>query len=118
MTDFKIPASGLVYVTVHLDFGYKITPGFTPDGGLNAYLGTTKTISNNNAYAFSYTNGVPHSATVTNVNDFKKIPGFGGIVTDGTNPLMGVTVTVNVGGTSYSTMTNDDGFFLIRYKTG
>jgi hypothetical protein len=114
LTNIKIPSSGLVYVTVHLDFGYKITPGFTPDGGLNAYLNAKKIIPNNNPYMFSYANGVTHSATVSNVNDFKKIAGFGGIVTD--SP--GVKVTVKVGGNTYTTTTNDDGFYLIPYKTG
>jgi hypothetical protein len=116
LTDIVIPSSGLVYVTVHLDFGYKITTGFTPDGGLNAYLGTTKTIPNNNKYVFSYANG--GTATVSNVNDFKKIPGFGGIVTNGGNPVSGVTVTVTVGGNKLTGITNADGFYMITYKTG
>jgi hypothetical protein len=121
LTDFEIPSSGLVYVTVHLDFGYKNkdTPSFTPDGGLNAYIGTTKTIPNKNPYTFSYTDGGTHPATVSNVNEFKKIPGFGGVVTDGSNnPLSGVTVTVKVNGVTSTTTTNADGFYLINYKTG
>jgi phosphatidate phosphatase APP1 len=33
-------------------------------------------------------------------------------------PLPGVTVTVIVGGHTYTTTTNADGFYLINYKTG
>ncbi|MEM2130285.1 MAG: Ig-like domain-containing protein, partial [Candidatus Bathyarchaeia archaeon] len=120
LTDIEIPSTGLVYVTVHLDFGYKITPGWTPDGGLNAYLNDVKKIPNNDQYEFSYAVGsLSYKATVSNVNEFKKIPGFGGIVADSDgNGISGVTITVTVNGKTYTTITNDDGFYLIAYKTG
>lgn len=53
------------------------------------------------------------------MNEFKKISGFGGIVTTGwRNPAVGVTVTVTLDGTTYTATTNADDFYLITYKTG
>jgi hypothetical protein len=114
----EVPSTGLVYVAIHLDYGLKgIPPNYKPDASYNAYdtTLTTKLIPNGESYKFSYSG---HETSVSNVNDFKKIPGFGGLIQSGGFPVVGVTVTVTIGSTPYSATTNSDGFYLINYKTG
>ena len=114
----EVPSTGLVYVAIHLDYGLKgIPPNYKPDASYNAYdtTLTTKLIPNGESYKFSYSG---HETSVSNVNDFKKIPGFGGLIQSGGIAQVGVTVTVTIGSTTYSATTNSDGFYLINYKTG
>jgi hypothetical protein len=114
----EVPSTGLVYVAIHLDYGLKgIPPNYKPDASYNAYDTTlvTKLIPNGESYKFSYSG---HETSVSNVNDFKKIPGFGGLIQSGGIAQVGVTVTVTIGSTTYSATTNSDGFYLINYKTG
>ena len=54
-----------------------------------------------------------------NANNFKKVSGFGGVVTNSYgDPAIGVTVTVNVGGATLKATTDSNGFYMITYKTG
>jgi len=124
-----VPDTGLLYVAVHLDYGLKGTEGYSPDYSFNAWNEalTTMLIPNGDSYVFSYGSSPLLETTVSNINDFKKIPGFGGIITDADgDPIEGVTVTITVyeiKGKKLVTVTltattDADGCYLIPYKTG
>ena len=125
-----IPASGLVYVTVHLDFGYKGTSGWSnPASTSNAACTISVTssyplcspngtpINNLSSYTFSSSSG--GTQTVQNENVFKRDPGFAGIILDkyGT-PVAGLTVNIyDPKGKLLATVTTDqNGFYNYQYK--
>ncbi|MEM2130862.1 MAG: carboxypeptidase-like regulatory domain-containing protein [Candidatus Bathyarchaeia archaeon] len=119
-----VPDSGLVYVTVHLDYGLKKTVGYTPDGDKNAQHSTTP-ITNGGSYAFSYatfdgsTETQIDTQTIKNENVFKRDPGFAGIVTDSSgNPIQGVEVKIyGPDGKLLATVcTDEDGWYFFNYK--
>ncbi|MHA2064668.1 MAG: DUF7507 domain-containing protein, partial [Candidatus Thorarchaeota archaeon] len=122
----QFPSTGLIYVTIHLDYGLKGTLGYQKNANDDAVDALTQTIiiQNYGDYAFSYTGTSLHSIvedtqTVQNENTFKRNPGFGGLVTDEFgNPIEGYTVIVydpdgNIIGEA---VTDEDGFWFIYYK--
>ncbi len=123
----QIPSSGLVYVTIHLNYGLKGTIGYGNDlnnDAVNATSGVVL-IPNLEAYSFSQTgsstNGIHLSATVTvqSENVFKKDPGIAGLVLDqnGT-PVPGVMVQIydSSGHLLAAVYTDKDGWYMWSYK--
>ncbi|HMP81615.1 MAG TPA: DUF4082 domain-containing protein [Verrucomicrobiota bacterium] len=74
----KIPASGVLYVTVHLDFGLKRTTGYQTNGvgdALDCATGTKAVVPNHNEYVFSVGGAFTGSASIKNYNEFKQNSG-------------------------------------------
>ncbi len=112
---------GFLYVTVHLDYDLKGTTGYIPNfnnDALDATDEVTVLIPNLNDYTFSVSSSQNDSRTIQNANDFKKIPGFGGLVTDGVgDPVAGATVVITLEGEELGQATTDaDGWYMFVYK--
>jgi hypothetical protein len=112
---------GFLYVTVHLDYGLKGTTGYIPNfnnDALDAADGLTVLIPNLDDYTFSVSGSQNDSRTIQNSNDFKKIPGFGGLVLDGVgDPVAGATVEITLNGAWLANATTDgDGWYMFVYK--
>jgi uncharacterized repeat protein (TIGR01451 family) len=117
----KVPASGLVYVTIHLDYGLKGTVGYGRNSNEDAINPDTLEvlIPNYDDYEFSVSGDLEDTQVVENENTFKRNPGFGGIVTDGVGtPIEGYIVKVydSYGNLLGSALTDEDGFYFIYYK--
>jgi hypothetical protein len=124
----KIPASGTLAVTIHLDFGLKATKEWTPVSGAAVGSGTLAGVQLDpcEAYAFSFADdglGIDDEQVVHSVNTFKKNAGFGASIvlkSDlGGGPLKGVkfeawnsTGTTKIG----EGYTDADGAGMISYK--
>jgi hypothetical protein len=88
--------------------------------------GETQLTSPQEYFFFSVSGGVIDAATPESINNFKKIPGFGGVVEtlgdSGGNgagdPLPGMTVEIWKTPTSIlgSVVTDDNGVYLFEYK--
>ncbi|UCE74366.1 MAG: DUF11 domain-containing protein, partial [Methanomassiliicoccales archaeon] len=122
----QIPSTGLVYVTIHLDYGLKGTVGYQKNWNDDAIDPDTYEVlvPNLDDYKFSYegtsiNSTIKDAQTVQNENTFKRNPGFGGIVTDefGT-PIEGYIVRVydSDGNLIGETVTDEDGYWFIYYK--
>jgi len=120
--DIPVPDSGLVYVRIHLDYGWKKHTGYNvgtanlADNSVNTY-----DIPNLYSYIFQYTiSGVtqPGSPTIQNINIFKNDPGFFGIVTVSGEPVQGVKITIkdSAGRTLGTATTDENGYYLFYYK--
>jgi hypothetical protein len=118
-----VPDSGLVYVTIHLDFGLKKQSGYTTDGN-NAATNTVDagyTIPNLDEYVFTYYIGLteqPNPPTINNINIFKNDPGFFGIVTIDGEPVEGATITIrdSAGNIIGTATTDENGYYFFYYK--
>jgi Carboxypeptidase regulatory-like domain len=114
-----LPSSGLIFVTVHLDFALKGTTGWA-QGSSNSAVNTelSTTISDGQSYDISVSGTQTASATVYSTNVFKHDPGIAGIVLDSNgNPVQGVSVTVTgPNGFTCTTTTDQDGFYACVFK--
>jgi len=124
-----IPSTGLVYVTIHLDYGLKGTTQWVKDiatfPATNSALpgtssGWTVTINNPQSYAFSFVDGTPGSTTPTSVNVWKLNSGFAGAITNGftEQPMSGVTAKIydSNGNLLGITTTDLNGIYNLAYK--
>jgi hypothetical protein len=105
--------SGPVYITIHLDYGYKKTLGGLKGDSNNAL------IQDLTDYTFSVSGPLTDSDTVENRNVFKRDPGFAGIVTDSEGaPVAGVKVQIyGPDGKLLATVyTDKDGWYFYNYK--
>jgi hypothetical protein len=112
---------GFLYVTVHLDYGLKGTTGYIPNANndaLDVDDEVTVLIPNLGDYTFAVSGSQNDSRAIQNSNDFKKIPGFGGLVLDGVeDPVAGATVDITLNDAPLSTATTDeDGWYMFVYK--
>ena len=130
-----VPASGLAYVTIHLDYGLKKVTGWQQgsngttaqgpdtnlDGTLDGLGGGPIFIASPQPYGFAFSaGGNTHTSTPSSCNKFKKNPGVSGNVNaalDG-NPVPNVRVQLlSPTGTVIATTTSDrDGFYVFSYK--
>jgi hypothetical protein len=129
----EIPASGQLYITIHLDYGFKKTTGW---GKVDADADTEvddacstgstlpcagHTILHPQIYDFSASSD-PSIQTVQSLNRFKRDPGFAGVVNQATpygeEPLAGVVVQIfgPTGNLVGATITDEDGVYLFVYK--
>jgi hypothetical protein len=132
-----VPASGVVYVTIHLDYDLKRTVGWSRstdglDTGINGSTPPAPTggeihITSPQEYVFfSVSGSVTDEAKPQSINNFKKIPGFAGVVetlgdADGNgagDPLSGMTVEVRSpsGSLLGTAVTDEDGVYFFEYK--
>jgi hypothetical protein len=119
-----VPASGIVYLNIHLDYGLKGTTGYGADASLNATVCGTNTIAIPNTMQFTFgatTNGLPFDAdAVTSCNSFKKNPGVGGLVQSGSSSdgVLGANAVLKdaKGSVIVSGVTDDDGWYICNYK--
>jgi hypothetical protein len=136
----KVPSTGLVYVTIHLDHGFKQTAGWMPvavngddkppfkalnPGGAGGppCVPAGALLDDHQGYNFSFDNGVtiPIDDQIANsVNDFKKNKGVAGLTLLASNgsPVSGVHVKLTgpVGFVPMYAVTDDIGYFTFEYK--
>jgi hypothetical protein len=122
-----VPATGFVYVNLHLDYGFKGQGNFQKKligSDANAVkcsnVGVT-VVPDHRAYTFGVTGHQVGSDFITNINEFKKDPpGVAGLCQflGSQDPVMGATLTLKkANGSLAGTATSDmDGFYLINYK--
>ncbi len=120
-----VPASGLVYVTIHLDYGLKGTTGWLKGVAQGSSFQATNSglglaLNNGQSYAFSVSGSESFTTSVTSSNVFKKDPGIAGVITKLANdsPIIGATVKVydNNGMLLGITTTDQNGVYLYFYK--
>jgi hypothetical protein len=120
-----IPASGFVYIAVHLDYGFKhVLSSCYPDSkttlNVTCELPAGTLINNHDSYTFSFSNGQSGSATVENENVVKNDPGIAGLVTQAVSndPVAGAKVEIyNGSGSKVATVYTDaDGWYQWTYK--
>jgi hypothetical protein len=124
----KVPSTGLMYITIHLEYGLKGTMGWSK--------GTNDTAVNNSGYPpisspqtyslFSFANGDQYDmGPYTSINVFKKNPGIGGQslqkLADGSqgDPLKGKKIEIYQGtGKSpvATVLTDEDGYYMWQFK--
>ena len=75
-------------------------------------------IPNLNDYTFSVSGSQNDSRTIQNANDFKRIPGFGGLVQEiDEDPVPDATIEITLDGAPLGTATTDeDGWYMFVYK--
>jgi uncharacterized repeat protein (TIGR01451 family) len=126
-----LPTTGFMYINIHLDYGLEKLNGWVKSGSNANYNLTINptmpkvNIINNTPHTF--TSSIAGSTdSIFNVNEFKKVKGFGGLVmiktglVDGVpayQGLLGARVELrNPAGTVIETMTADaDGWYLSNY---
>lgn len=127
----EVPAElGFQYINIHLDYGLEKTDGWLMRGANATSDGTGRnpapaglSINDNTAHTFkAYADGVliPGSTdTVRNLNEFKQIRGFGGLVqyAGSLDGVVGAQVQlIGSNGSVIETMTTDgDGWYLSNY---
>jgi hypothetical protein len=132
----NIPATGLLYVTIHLDYGLKDTGGYSkatdsagcapnPDGddidAISSGTGSNPgahNICDGQGYTFSFTDGDSGSTTVSQRNVMKKNPGVGGLaLKPDKTAVAGAQADVYIAGKKAGTVTTDeDGWYMWTYK--
>ena len=130
-----VPATGFVYVTIHLDYSLKKTSSWKPTGtstenpvtGLflpdmrNGLGSGPVTIHGLEAYHFEYTVGGDTAFTnPASINEVKKFAGFMGFVTNAANgnPMKNVKIQIRnpLGLTLATLYTDSDGYYMLAYK--
>jgi len=120
-----VPASGFVYLNVHLDYGPKGTTGYTKGGTLNNdAVSCTNTaavlIPDMQNYAFSLGGTISGSSTISSCNAFKKNPGVGGLLTSTTTtyevPGAAAVLKDAKGAALVNALTDEDGWYILSYK--
>jgi hypothetical protein len=129
-----VPASGVAYVTIHLDYGLKKTSGWKPTGILtnNPVTNTSLpdmrngsgtgplTIHGYEVYSFSRKVGdAMVASSCSSYNEVKKFAGFLGFVDDTEgDPVEGARVVIyNPKGQVLATLYTDaDGYYMYAYK--
>jgi hypothetical protein len=115
-----VQESGLVYVTIHLDYGLKGTGGYQKGDNDDANNEDPEyDIPNYGDYEFSVSGDMEDTQVIQNMNRFKHNPGFGGLVTDEFgDPIEGYTVRVfdSESNEIGNATTDEDGFYIIYYK--
>jgi hypothetical protein len=93
-----VPATGFVYLNMHLDYGLKKTTGYAKGGpsGNDAIDPTTLRvlIPDRGTYSFAFSDGnEAASDSLCNINVFKKVPGVGVMSTQRTTTYDGLPTT-------------------------
>jgi len=130
-----VPSTGLLYVTIHLDYGLKKVTGWQQatngttaqgpdtnlDGTLDGLGGGPIFIDSPEPYDFGFSAGGPtHTSTPASCNKFKKNPGVHGITTKATDgdpvPNLRVQLIGPTGVRVATTTTDSDGAYRFAYK--
>ena len=121
MIEGEIPITGLYYLNIHLDYGFKKFSGFiNADGDA---VSDDERIDDNIGYDFAVLCDVEGTITdggdtVTNDNDFKKFRGIVVLVVeDDDTPISGQTINLKDGSEVLgSGITDDNGLVFIEFK--
>jgi hypothetical protein len=120
-----MPDTGQLAVTIHLDYGLKRSANWSKLGGaaLDLALGVTLDPCQTYTFAFLESNGGSReSKSANSVNEFKRNPGFGGLVHAppalNDQPVSGVKIEAftQSGLKIGESITDQDGAYLITYK--
>jgi VCBS repeat-containing protein len=119
-----VPATGFLCLTVHLDYGLKISSGYSRDatGDATACADTGDVlVPNNESYTFSVGGAATDSATVSSYNTFKRRLGVRGSgqcrVATFSEPCATVSLE-NANGTLLGTgMSDQDGWCVLNCKS-
>jgi hypothetical protein len=127
-----VPASGFVYLNMHLDYGLKGTSGYASGGssGNDAVDPATRQvlIPNRGSYLFAFSDGTDsESDSICNINDFKKVTGIVGMVQTRSRkddsresarqvPGCGVVLKDAKGQVLATGKTDADGWYFCDYK--
>ncbi len=129
-----VPSTGLVYVTIHMDYGLRNQDFYKNNTGSSSgpfpvscsnnpcaqwTTNTAVIIGTPQTYLFSVAGSMSTTTSPASVNNFKKDPGFAGVVTDlNGNPIVGATVNVyDSNGKLVAAGTTDiNGVYMISYK--
>ncbi len=118
-----VPASGVVYVNMHLDYGLKGTGGYLPNakGDAVSSLNTALVlVPNGGTYTFSLGGSQSGSDAICNMNVFKKNPGVGGQskkpLSGDASPGSSLTLKSPSGQIVASAISDQDGWYLLNYK--
>ncbi len=119
-----VPASGFVFLAIHLDYGLKATTGFTKSATGNNAVACTNTASvlipDGQTYSFSVGGPVSGAGTVTSCNVFKKNPGVAGLAKSATTtyevPNANAALKDAKGTVLISGLTDQDGWYMLPYK--
>ncbi len=113
------PATGFLYVNVHLDYGLKGTTNYSKDGFNNAIDATTQVIRIPDGQDYNFSDSLGGSGTSESENAFKRDPGIGGLVLD-SNGDPGANVTVQIYDSTNHLLatvyTDQDGWYMWQYK--
>jgi hypothetical protein len=111
------------YINIHVDYGLKGTGGWNKVAnhaqGTGDYLGVTINDRTMHTFSFTETDGPGGSAAIQNENNFKRDPGFSGLVTDiYGNGVAGVAVEITspTGKVLATVYTDGDGLYSYYYK--
>ena len=109
--------SGFLWISVHADYGLKKEIGDL-EKKYNGDAEGTQTIENDYAYVFEVTAPFSTQTVIENVNVFKRVPGFYGMVTEiDESPVAGAVVTIFNDDEELGTAeTDEDGFYFYNYK--
>jgi hypothetical protein len=125
-----LPASGFIYLNMHLDYGLKGTYGYSKAGpsGNDAVSQTTGkvVIPDKTNYVFSVGGDMTDADGICNMNVFKKNPGVGGrcgyrYTLDGVSDIIAtpnatVTLKDSKGAVLTTGKTDEDGWYMLSYK--
>jgi hypothetical protein len=131
----KIPASGVLMVAIHLDYGLKGCTGYnqnttTPYPDAVNCGGSSVQIPGQSSYSFSVSGSQTDTYPLSSFNVFKKNPGVGGagnhaVVADGVVVLEGVpgvpvvlstASKIAASNTLATGSTDSDGWYILPYK--
>lgn len=118
-----VPSTGLVYVTIHLNYGFKGATGYSDVSNNAVNTDTSKNVPQLQSYTFNFNTvvGVPQgdTQTIQSENVFKGCAnGFCGMVMDSQGtPVSGATVQVysSTGQLLGTVQTDQYGFYSISY---
>jgi hypothetical protein len=119
----KVPASGVVYLAISLDYGLTKASGYMNnfhDDAVDYAHPTRVLIPNHGSYTFSVSGAQTGTTSIQNDNSFKQIPGVAGLVqhkgTLAPVPQAVVTLSNAKHAPIGSAVTDEDGFYMIAYK--
>lgn len=117
-----VPPSGFLFIAIHVDYALKGCGGLSKDANNNAVLASNLAmfIPNLGNYNFSVSGDQNNTASICNINAFKRNPGVGGMALKSvtTNAVPGATVTLTdpTGKQVGNALTDVDGYFQIVHK--
>ena len=117
----QVPASGLAFITIHLDYGLKATTGYikTYTNGADATAGGGKLIPDLQPYNFAVSGPLTDTQTIESENVFKRERGFAGLVYNlSLQGVQGVSVQIRDNNNNLlgTVVTDADGFYTFPYK--
>jgi hypothetical protein len=119
-----VPASGFVFLAIHLDYGLKGSTGYgkssSGDNATQCSSPYAVLIPNNATYTFGVGGPVTDIQTAQSCNTFKRNPGVGGLAknTLTESQVQGASATLkdSKGALIVSGVSDEDGWYMLSYK--